>query len=128
MKRLKLFLATLGVILALTPAVGVFADTNVFNEACKHSSTRNSAACEGNSGNNPLIGPDGTITKVTAFISYLTGIAVIIMLIIGGFMYVSSGGDAGKVASARETILYAVIGLVIVLFAQALIIFVLNRI
>lgn len=47
----------------------------------------------------------------------LAGIAVFIMLIIGGFKYLTSGGDPKAAESARKTITYAILGLVLILAA-----------
>ena len=60
----------------------------------------------------------------TALIT-LGGIAVIV-IIIGGIMYTVSGGDSGKLNGAKNTILYAVVGL-IVAFAGAAIITLVNN-
>jgi hypothetical protein len=49
------------------------------------------------------------------------------MIIIGGFRYVVSGGDSAGVEGAKNTILYAVIGLVVALLAQAIVVFVISR-
>jgi len=59
--------------------------------------------------------------------SVIIGIVAVIMLMTGGFKITSSGGDSSKVASGKSTILYAVIGLVIVAFAQSIVWFVLER-
>lgn len=58
----------------------------------------------------------------------LLGITIVsvIMLIIGGFRYVVSGGQKESVTAAKNTILYAIVGLLIALFAFAIIKFVLN--
>jgi hypothetical protein len=50
------------------------------------------------------------------------------MIIFGGFKYITSGGESGNVTSAKNTIIYAVIGLVIVAFAQFIVQFVLGKI
>jgi hypothetical protein len=50
------------------------------------------------------------------------------MIIIGGFQYITSSGDSGKVGTAKNTILYAIIGLVIVALAQFIVRFVLSRV
>lgn len=47
----------------------------------------------------------------------LAGIAVFIMLIIGGFKYLTSGGDSKAAESARKTITYAILGLVLILLS-----------
>ena len=48
------------------------------------------------------------------------------MLIIGGIRYVTSGGDAKKVTDAKNTVLYAIIGLIISVLAYAIVNFVMS--
>lgn len=68
------------------------------------------------------------ITKqVINIFSWLVGIVSVIMVIVGGFQYVTSGGDSGKVTSAKNTIMYALIGIVIVALAQVMVKFVLGK-
>jgi ABC-type antimicrobial peptide transport system permease subunit len=58
-------------------------------------------------------------------IAYFTaGIVAVIVLIIAGFLYVTSNGDPGKVKTAKNAILYTVIGIVFVLFAAVITAFV----
>ncbi len=68
------------------------------------------------------------ITKqVINIFSWLVGIVSVIMVIVGGFQYVTSGGDSGKVTGAKNTILYALIGVVIVALSQVMVKFVLAK-
>jgi hypothetical protein len=69
-----------------------------------------------------------TITKIINVISVFAGAAAVVMIIIGGFRYVTSGGNQESTKSARNTIVYAVIGLVIVALAQVIVHFVLNNV
>ncbi|MCR5700038.1 MAG: pilin [Candidatus Saccharibacteria bacterium] len=73
-----------------------------------------------------LFGDNGVFKKVTNTILYIVGIVAVIMLIIGGIKYVVSGGDAKKVTDAKNTILYAIIGLVICFLAFAIVNFVIS--
>ena len=73
-----------------------------------------------------LIGPDGILTNITNTVLYIIGIIAIIMLIFGGIRYATSGGDSKKVTDAKNTILYAIIGLVVALLSFAIVNFVLN--
>lgn len=70
---------------------------------------------------------DGSIIR-DAINLMLTAVAVIsvIMLIYGGFRYIISGGQKEAVTNAKNTILYAIIGLLIAIFAYAIIQFVVN--
>jgi hypothetical protein len=67
-----------------------------------------------------------TINGIVRILSYILGAAAIIVIIIGGFKFITSGGDANKVSSAKSTIVYALIGLAIAVFAQFLVHFVIN--
>ncbi len=69
-----------------------------------------------------------TIALVINVFSLVVGVAAVIMIIIGGMRYIISGGDSGNVTSAKNTILYAIIGLVVVALAQFVVKFVLTRV
>lgn len=60
--------------------------------------------------------------------SIVVGVIAVIMIIVGGLKYITSSGDSGNVTSAKNTILYAVIGLVIVALAQVIVRFVLGEV
>ena len=57
-------------------------------------------------------------------ILYITGIAAVIMIVIGGMRYVLSGGDSSATKGAKDTILYAVVGLIVAIIAFAIVNFV----
>lgn len=71
-------------------------------------------------------GIQNVVAAIVNILSYVVGIVSVIALISGAFKYVTSGGESGKVANAKHTILYALIGLIIVALAQFIVIFVLN--
>ena len=73
-----------------------------------------------------LFGEKGAFRQITNTILYIVGIIAVIMLIIGGIRYVVSGGDSKKVTDAKNTVLYAIIGLVIAVFAYAIVNFVIT--
>lgn len=73
-----------------------------------------------------LFGDTGVFKQVTNTILYIVGIIAVIMLIIGGIKYVISGGDSKKVTDAKNTVLYAIIGLVIAFLAYAIVNFVIS--
>lgn len=90
-----------------------------------------SQACQGvGLGTNGCSGGASKIQNLIAIalniLSILVGVAAVIMIMVGGFKYVTSGGDSSKTSSAKNTILYAVIGIVIVVFAQSIVFFVLK--
>ena len=104
---------------------GVFAVAAVSNvSALTLQEGAQAAQCDGCPSN--LFGDDGVFKQITNTILYIVGIIAVIMLIIGGIKYVISGGDAKKVTDAKNTILYAIIGLVIAFFAYAIVNFVIS--
>jgi hypothetical protein len=67
------------------------------------------------------------IARIINIISSLVAVVSVIMIMVGGFRYVTSGGDSNKVGSAKSTITNAIIGLVIAVFAQVIVRFVLSK-
>ena len=73
-------------------------------------------------------GGKGVMDLVAAAINILSivvGVAAVIMVMIGGFKYVTAGGDSNAIGSAKTTITYALIGLIIAFMAQIIVHFVL---
>lgn len=70
---------------------------------------------------------NGIVTLAINSFSWIVGIISVIMIIIGGLKYIMSGGDSGNVTGAKNTILYAIIGLVVVALAQVIVLFVLDK-
>jgi hypothetical protein len=68
------------------------------------------------------------IRRVINLLSVIVGVVAVIMIIIGGLRYITSGGRDTGVTSAKNTILYAIIGLIIVALAQLLVRFVLRQV
>ncbi len=85
-------------------------------------------AARGNGMPENLIGVDGVFTKITNTVLYAVGIISVVMLIIGGIRYVISAGDSKKVADAKNTIMYAIIGLIIAILSYAIVNFVITAI
>jgi len=68
------------------------------------------------------------IARIINLISSLIAVVSVIMIMVGGFRYVTSGGDSNKVGSAKSTITNAIIGLVIAFFAQVIVRFVIAKV
>ena len=119
-KILKLILPILVVgVIAITGAMGALdASAITLQEGAE------AARCDGCPKN--LFGETGVFKQITNTILYIVGIIAVIMLIIGGIRYVISGGDAKKVTDAKNTVLYAIIGLVICFLAFAIVNFVIS--
>jgi len=112
----------------LSPALaGALPPPNIGQNLCTGTTLNvaaNTATCNDNSSNNTI---QNVTTTVVNVLSLVVGLISVIFLIFGGFKYVTSGGDSGKVTSAKSTILYALIGLVIVAIAQAVVRVVLGK-
>lgn len=133
MKRIlqKLMLASgamalLGGFVAVAAPVGVSAQIN-------------EAVCDGvnlvddsnTEGCNEATGSGNTFAdlmkRIINIFSMVVGAVSVVMIIIGGFRYIVSNGDSNGVSGAKNTILYAIIGLIVVLFAQIIVRFVLTN-
>ena len=66
-------------------------------------------------------GPAALIPRAINLMLFVVGILSIVMLIFGGIRYVISGGDGQRVKDAKNTVLYAIIGLVVAILGYALV-------
>jgi hypothetical protein len=122
---MKRFLITSGVMLLLVcGAMGGLAQS-----AFADSSTADICTGATGSANCSSSGPSLTnvVSATINILSLLVGIAAVIMIIVAGFRYVTSGGDSGKVSGAKDAIIYAVVGLIIAGFSQAIVRLVLHK-
>lgn len=71
-------------------------------------------------------GSGGIFRTITNVLLFIIGAIAVIMLIIGGIRYVTSGGDSAAVTSAKNTILYAVVGIIVAILAYAVVNFVIS--
>ena len=74
-----------------------------------------------------LFGTGGIFVKITNTALFLVGAISVVMLIYGGIRYTVSGGESGAVTNAKNTILYAIVGIVISIVAYAVVQFVINQ-
>lgn len=132
MKQLIYLLVTVFVIcsLSLSTAAAFSPNATVCNTAASQSpGAASSDLCKSNSTSaNPLFGPKGVFTVIINIFSWVVGITATLMIVIAGFMYMTSGGDPQKTNQAKDTILFAIIGLIIVAVCQTLVFFVINNI
>ncbi len=73
-----------------------------------------------------LFGSSGIFQTITNVLLYVLGAISVIMIIIGGLRYVVSGGNSANVTAAKNTILYAIVGVIIAILSYAIINFVLG--
>lgn len=81
-----------------------------------------SPACE-NAGDSTV---ENITTAVTNVLTFLIGGISVIMTIVAGLMYAASGGNPDKTKKAKDTLLYAIVGIIVAIAAQGIVRFVLN--
>lgn len=122
MNRLVRPIAALSI--ALIPAVATAnGATGILDGACRASDSQ--IACEKGPS---LFGPGSVFLHAINVLLFVIGSIAVLMIVIGGLRFVLAAGNPANVKAARETILYAVIGLVVAALAYAIVNFVLGAI
>lgn len=116
----KIILAACGVFVFITAGAILSLQGTVFAQN-REDACNALGGCDNPPGQTTVESVAKTTVKI---LSYFVGVVAVVMIIIGGFLYLTSGGDSNRVASAKNTIIYAIVGLVIALLAQALVRFV----
>jgi Type IV secretion system pilin len=133
-QTIKKFLTTafavpvLALAAVVVPALPAFAQTDCPTTSGGQNLNLTSGAncAKGTGQQTDLFGQSGVFKRITDVMLFLIGAISVIMLILGGVRYVLSGGEQAKVAEAKNTILYAVIGVVVAILAYAVVNFVVS--
>jgi hypothetical protein len=126
---IKKALQSLMIVPALVLTVGVLAPVSVSAATCNKDdlTLQGGASCAAGTGaEDDLFGSKGIFKTITNILLFIIGAISVIMLIIGGIRYVVSGGDQNAVQGAKNTILYAIVGIVVAFLAYAVVNFVLS--
>lgn len=107
------------------PATSVQA-ADLFDKACSGAAA-DSAVCQSKDEGATREDAAGRVQGVVNLMLYILGILAVIMIVIGGFRYVVSAGDEGGIKQGKNTIIYAVIGLIVAILAYAIVNFVVFR-
>ena len=103
---------------------------NTFLLATKVSATLSleggAEAAKGTDQPSTLFGDAGVFTQITNVMLFIVGAIAVIMIVIGGLRYVISGGDQAQITSAKNTILYAIVGIIVAMLGYAAVNFVLT--
>lgn len=126
---MKIFTKILTAGMLMVSLLGVFTPVvsaaNGINICSKENGSDNSVYCQNKDSGGAQVG--GIIKTIVEVLLMAVGAISIIMIVIGGILFALSSGDAQKAAKARSTVLYAVVGLAVSLFASAIVNFVFNR-
>lgn len=136
-KKFKNYLVALAMVMAAgAPVVitaGAYADNAIQQSVCSGVNTATQTGT-GVGANTGCTGGTDAATKVSDIarlvvniLSIIVGVVAVVMIIVGGFKYITSGGDTGKVGGAKNTIIYAIIGLILVALAQIIVNVVLDQ-
>ena len=109
----------IGLLGVFTPAVSAANGINICSE---ENGSNNSVYCQNKDKGEGQV--NGIIKTIVEVLLTAVGAISIIMIVIGGILFALSSGDAQKAAKARSTILYAVVGLIVSVFASAIVNFV----
>jgi len=85
-----------------------------------------SQCAQANGTSNNLFANGGVFQTIANTLIFIVGAVAVIFLIIGGLRYVISNGDPKNVSAAKDTILYAIVGIVVAVISFALVSFVIN--
>lgn len=117
MKKIKLFIAALAVVMvgvfALVPVTSVSA-LDPLGDICADNA--DSEVCQSSDDSATTI-----LSTVINTLLFIVGTLAVIMIIVSGIYYVTSSGDAGKVAKAKNTLTYSIVGLIVALIAYAIV-------
>lgn len=125
-RRATALVLSVAALLAISFAAAPTAGAQGLLDVCKQAGAKSSDVCKASGANN-LSGPNGIIVKVANIFAFITGVAAIIVIMLGGFTYITAGGDAGKAQTGRSMVIYAVVGLVVVVLARTIIGFVIVK-
>ena len=118
-RSLKLFAASAFAALSL----GAFAATRA---VAIGTISDGAASARGAQQPSALFGDSGVFAEISSVLLFIVGAIADIMIVIGGLRYVVSGGDASQVQAAKNTILYALVGIIVAILAYAAVNFVIN--
>jgi hypothetical protein len=111
---------------ALVPAAVSACTTHTADQIASGASQASGGSVTCDSADNATTGIGNVAAHVVNIFSIIVGIVAVIMIIYGGFRYITSGGDSGSVGNAKNTLIYAIVGLIIVALAQVIVHFVLS--
>jgi len=126
MKRIKLFIAAFALLAGIS---GGFMATAAVSAATAQQTVCETleagSDCKTTPHGNASI--NGVIGALINLLSFIVGLLAVIMIIVSGFKYVTAGGDSSKITSAKNTLIYAIVGVAIAALAQIIVKFVLNK-
>jgi len=124
--KLKNLILVVGILLSLFSAP---VSANGFINPCTNDpDLANSELCRAANADSKLFGRDSIWNNILNTLTFIVGAIAVLMIIIGAIRYATSGGEQAQISGAKNTIIYAVVALVIAVMANAIVNFVLTNI
>lgn len=124
----KLLFSLVVLLSVMISAVPALAATNPYGQVdC--SSAGGSAVCQGKGNTaDPISGSSGSLMKVTNIVAWVAGMAAVLFVVLAGIKYITSQGDPQQISQAKQSIIYAAVGIVVIVATRMIIGFVLGNI
>lgn len=121
--------------LAIFSLVASTATTSAaIRDVCSNPNTANSTVCTDSLNsdgtpitNDPVAGAHGTLIRVTRAVAFVAGAVAVIILLVSAIQYITSNGDSNNIKKAKETILYCLIGIAVIVLAQSLVEYIVTK-
>lgn len=122
---------TFSICFGLVSPIAVYAAVDPIAPVCENGkAAQGSEFCKNvkeESSRSIIYGDKSLLGKILQTIIYITAAISVVLIVIGGFRYVLSAGDSNGVQGAKNTVMYAAIGLAVAIFAQTIVSFVLTK-
>lgn len=120
------FLAVVGFVLVPAPVANAEIFDAATKDACSGASLSNGSS--GNCSKDSEKRLTDVISTAINLFSIIIGIVAVIMIMVAGFRYITSAGDSNGITSAKHTLIYAIVGLIVAAMAQIIVRFVLSKV
>ena len=122
MKKLSQLIVGFAAIIGLLGMVSPVQALDPLGAGCQ--AAKNSEFCKQT--NNSQQKVPNLIQNIISTLLFVLGIISVIMIIVGGIQYALGGGDSNQLTRAKNTIMYAVIGLVVALLSYGIVYFIVD--
>lgn len=120
MRQFFLGLGLLGAFFVVQTSVALAGD----NVLCPPNAPRSEVCAQQG---DPIAGEEGLIYDAVQLISIVAGIVAVVMIMYSGFSYITAGGDNNKIQEAKKTLTWSIIGLIVIVLARSIILFVISK-
>jgi hypothetical protein len=124
----KILIVISFLLLLAIPATAAAANTNPLDKIDCNAANHSAVCQDRNTHTDPFTGPNGVLHTATDLVAFAAGVAALIFLVLAGIKYITSQGDPAEVSKAKQSIIYAFVGLIIVGLAHQLVSYLISRI